>query len=559
MNCHPLLEDHFKPVISGNYYEKRLFWFELDRAQTKNLISLFSLSPVDASSSLPQNTARQNTLLNYLPTSDRRQLLDHAGAPVSQSGYSHSNHCDLDVKAKESREKELVQTKSTLSSTTTSNSQQPKKWSALFKSPMTSDTSKEAGDLKVQASGSNSSHSYQGNMEWDSLQVTPCLEDESQGFVAHPEDSAMGSYEEVQAGSESNWELGYHSDQQRTSFEALTIVDTSQESEHFKAVESNENMESNENLPCSDETNMGWGSSRGTSPLEGESRPSEASMDDIIKTSEGEVVCLETTCKQSYSFADNHENATVPTSVMDEEHSEDGYSSGALTVSEMKSSDINSVVAELVQEIKGLKAFQLEQDQKISSLEQELVKSKVEIQQLKNHFHLLESRPLSSVGHFQDAVINSCDEPCSKINDSILILGGFDGSSWLSALASYSPSQDTMKALKSMTSVCSYASAATLNGELFVFGGVHGDLRHDTVESYNPTSNKWFTRPPLNHKRGNLAGASLYGKIFALGGGNVGNGVECFSDVEMLDMNIGRWITTESMLQKVLCGHYLRN
>ncbi|KAL6561741.1 hypothetical protein OROMI_017342 [Orobanche minor] len=44
-----------------------------------------------------------------------------------------------------------------------------------------------------------------------------------------------------------------------------------------------------------------------------------------------------------------------------------------------------------------------------------------------------------------------------------------------------------------------------------------------------------------------MAGASLYETIFAMGGGN---GVECFSEVELLDLNIGSWMSTQSMLEK---------
>jgi len=55
-------------------------------------------------------------------------------------------------------------------------------------------------------------------------------------------------------------------------------------------------------------------------------------------------------------------------------------------------------------------------------------------------------------------------------------------------------------------------------------------------------------QPSLNAKKGSLAGAALGEKIFALGGGN---GQDCFSDVEMLDFDIGKWICTRSMLQKV--------
>lgn len=42
-------------------------------------------------------------------------------------------------------------------------------------------------------------------------------------------------------------------------------------------------------------------------------------------------------------------------------------------------------------------------------------------------------------------------------------------------------------------------------------------------------------------------------KIFAIGGGN---GIGCFSNVEMLDLIVGRWIYTRSMLQKVNVVHF---
>jgi len=68
------------------------------------------------------------------------------------------------------------------------------------------------------------------------------------------------------------------------------------------------------------------------------------------------------------------------------------------------------------------------------------------------------------------------------------------------------------------------------------------------VESYNPVHDNWTVCPSLNQKKGSLSGAALHGKIFAVGGGN---GVDCFSDVEMLDLDIGRWIPTRSMLKRV--------
>ncbi|XP_058207340.1 uncharacterized protein LOC131320613 isoform X1 [Rhododendron vialii] len=498
--CQPLKEDQYSPIIADNYYEPRLFWQELDRNQTKNLITLFSLSPVDVSTrhdiarhntrpSKKQNKAECNTLVRALPKSKTSPFI----ADVERNTVVASS----------------------------STSHQPKTWSSLFKHSTSTETFKEDEDSKTQPSDSTLAHSNLYNMECKSSSMMPCLEGESQNFEALQEDSAMWNEERIRAGSESGEEVSSSSFQEGTIFEAL-VNDTKQEGEHGDTVVLCEN------LPRSDGSDMGWDSACATPHMSGEIQPSDAYMcadvtKDVAKVDEEEV------SEHSYSSPDNHEEAS------DRVDSERGCSSEALAVADME-----SVVAKMIEEIVGLKDSQLKQVQKIGSLEKELVESKAEIQKLKNRCDLLESGLLPQIGHVQEAVIKTID-------DTILLVGGFDGCSWLSALDSYSPSQDTMKSLKPMTFPRLYASAATLDGELYVFGGVDAGTWHDTVESYNPTNDQWVSRPSLNQKKGNLAGASLYGKIYAIGGGN---GVECYAEVEMLDMNIGRWITTRSMLQK---------
>ncbi|GAV76895.1 Kelch_1 domain-containing protein/Dev_Cell_Death domain-containing protein [Cephalotus follicularis] len=182
------------------------------------------------------------------------------------------------------------------------------------------------------------------------------------------------------------------------------------------------------------------------------------------------------------------------------------------------------------------------------------VESETEIQRLKDRCMILESgsnlsieRADGVIESADEGVIESCDELHLDPTESIILVGGYDGESWLAALDSYFPTGDVIKSFRPMNAVRAYASVAKLNGELYVFGGGNGHLWYDTVESYNPTDDQWTLRPSLNEKKGSLAGATLNGKVFAIGGGN---GVKCFSDVEMLDLDVGRWITTRSMLQK---------
>lgn len=76
--------------------------------------------------------------------------------------------------------------------------------------------------------------------------------------------------------------------------------------------------------------------------------------------------------------------------------------------------------------------------------------------------------------------IDAFDELHLDPNESIYLIGGFDGESWLPSLNSYHPSQDMIKSLSPMSSVRSYSSAAQLNGELYVIGGGNGYVWYDT-------------------------------------------------------------------------------
>ncbi|XP_075111109.1 uncharacterized protein LOC107794575 isoform X3 [Nicotiana tabacum] len=195
-------------------------------------------------------------------------------------------------------------------------------------------------------------------------------------------------------------------------------------------------------------------------------------------------------------------------------------------------SELFAVVDKLMGEVEGLKRSKLEQDLKIMSLEQELVHSKLELRRLMNMHNRLEPEPLYSSTNFEESVV---------------IVGGYYGSSWLPSLDSYFPFHDRVETLSLMTFSRSRASSVKLNGEIFVLGEVYGDVWFNTVESYNPLRNQWIQQPSLKEKKGSLAGASLNDKIFAIGGGN---GAQCFSEVEMFDFNIGNWISARPMMKK---------
>lgn len=92
----------------------------------------------------------------------------------------------------------------------------------------------------------------------------------------------------------------------------------------------------------------------------------------------------------------------------------------------------------------------------------------------------LESGSDLSVQHVDVTMIESSNELQVDLDEVILLVGGYDGMQWLSALDVYSPTTDTLTSRRSMYSPRSYFSIAKLNGELYAFGGGNGSLWYDT-------------------------------------------------------------------------------
>jgi hypothetical protein len=67
----PMLESRYKTVLSKNYYDRHLFYFELDHAQTKALISLFKSLPPASFSRVPAVYSKQSNVMS-VPQSKRK-------------------------------------------------------------------------------------------------------------------------------------------------------------------------------------------------------------------------------------------------------------------------------------------------------------------------------------------------------------------------------------------------------------------------------------------------------------------------------------------------------
>jgi hypothetical protein len=197
--------------------------------------------------------------------------------------------------------------------------------------------------------------------------------------------------------------------------------------------------------------------------------------------------------------------------------------------------------------------------------------SGVKVQQLEYLIDELQFKFDSSLSHL-GSMCNNLAKP------SVFLIGGYNGVTWLSSLDCLTPDKDMLVGLTPMGNARSYASAVVLDGHIFAFGGGDGMSWYNTgimpyfmlpklvlykpglelqiftsllfwsVECYSLRNNEWTECPSLNRMKGSLAGITLKEKIYAIGGGN---GNETFSEVEVFDPYLGKWICSPSMLSSV--------
>ncbi|XP_041024850.1 uncharacterized protein LOC121265327 isoform X2 [Juglans microcarpa x Juglans regia] len=422
MHYQPLLENQFKPIIIDNYYSHTHFWFELDRAQTNRLMSLFA-SLVDAPSScLPHNSAKWRTIFQPLPR-------NNAGEEGEEL-----NPLALEIK-----------------------------------------------------------HSNPSSQKSDSTDVASSFDVDSPILEAQL-DAELAELDEIKVILTKLKELALCHEHQD-----LPVSGYMEDVAFMNGIQLED--KGFQGMPTGVEENK-------------EDNP-----------------------HSSFGVHEKNEENPHPPSYVEEKKGGNPHSS----------SECWSTITQLIREVQELKAFNAGQTQKFGVLEQKLVVAEMEIQRLKDHCAILEPLSNPSVAFVNEMIIDGLDEVHLDPNESIFLIGGYDGESWLSAVNLYDPSQDVIKSLRPMNSVRSFSSAAQLKGELYVFGGGNGNVWYDTVESYSPANDQWTLHTPLNQEKGSLAGATIDNKIFAIGGGN---GTKSFSDVEMLDLEIGRWISTRSMLQR---------
>ncbi|OMO78064.1 Kelch repeat type 1 [Corchorus olitorius] len=575
--CQPLLEDQYQPVIADNYYcEPKLFWFELDQAQTNKLISMFSSSPmtIRPGASLSKKTEKMNAQFKALPAPNSKQEHDPEDRSASQPGGSNMNLSStggstLDPSVRPSYSSVVRSVTSADAHTTESNvgrftSEDPtsrevkqpftcsiqnemvsndkqKKWSSLFKKEDTcSDVTKEGE--KFYSPAADSADLSDG--DWESLCLPHCWDEDTEVVKSsfHLED--CGKHGEG-ASLKPNHE-DFHSSMvtgpstsslHNCSLQTLPIARVGQDNGCFQLAASEVNLPLTENFHDALTSSC-------ISLLEEEKHHLEVPLQENALKLPGEDMLFKSDQRSSMLSFVPQDILPTHTQLKDTEVQFTNLPfSGAALTSKINSSSIESIVAKLLIEVEELRLSQFEQAQKINYLEQKLLESRSEIPQLNDQSgrqgigfttNCVEADDLAEKFYSAD----SCHYPA--FDAKICLVGGFDGCKWTPALDIYSSSEDLMRTWTSMSFLRSYASSAKFNNQLYILGGVvDGNLWYDTVESYDEESNQWTSHPPLQQKKGSFSVLSLEGRMFAFGGGN---GIECFSEVEMFDPNIGRLI-----------------
>lgn len=549
--CQFLLEDQYKKVLEKNYSEDQVhFQFELDRIQTSQLISLFECAPSNSSAILSFGSPVQRLMRKVVNNLDARNVDEYLKTPDTKSTPSKNTTMRSGFSAERpGRKLQWVSLTNGISDSGAKNEGHDTSLGleadsdeemGLNVSNMDPDPGASTTHLPVEKRPTevNSCHKEVTRLSG----VAPCLEEQKQISEIQTENGAN------EPDMDDIYSKLKHLALQRKGSDMM-------EPKKYTSVPCAVHLEDE----CSPAAPSASEKEKLNSLVDTPNTFLPSRIDHLRLENEHSFATTSENKKDNEKSVDNTKDASVPCG-MDNSHLEGEYDTEKFSTSGklIKSRDIQSVIYQLMGEMKEMKAFSIDQQRKTRALEKELSDSEFLLKHLQHRVTLLESHlespstasvQLSNGSCGNELMTESFDEPHMGVGEVIFVMGGYDGVTWLPTVDCYSPSRGIVKPAKPMNSVRSYASATVLNGLIYNIGGWNGYDNQwcDTAECYNPLTNEWISCPSLSERKGCLASASLHDKIYALGGGN---GTACFREVEMLDPALGRWIPIQSMQQK---------
>ncbi|PAN17455.1 hypothetical protein PAHAL_3G132900 [Panicum hallii] len=453
----PLLESQFKTLLGDNYYNHHRFYFELDHAQTRALISLFkSLDPANRNQ-VPAVSSKRNLAVSPLPTK-------------------------MKLPAVPDPKKVTENSKETNPFSVLSNRASPFNWADDVDSASNTDEKKSEDLLS----------------DCDDLDDN-LLQDQSVPHSNPDEVSQNSSDKTVDQGVElveCNHPVANPVNGERVTIDEPMLLNPLNDQNGAVDVDEIESEVHNSS------GGVGLQPERKTileklKELSFQRQQVAISSQDCVDSSSDQCVPDETQINANLScdpFDDTMEDKTSS----DECHGND---------------ELLQIITALTKRTEALEKKLIGSDQEILSLREVVKDSGRKVQQLEYLVDELQFKFDSSLSHL-GSICNTLAKP------SVFLIGGYNGVTWLSSLESFSPEKETLVGLTPMSSPRSYASAAALDGHIFAFGGGDGMSWYNTVECYSSRNNEWTECPSLNRKKGSLAGICLNEKIYAIGGGD---------------------------------------
>ncbi|KAL5724681.1 hypothetical protein ACHQM5_007908 [Ranunculus cassubicifolius] len=131
----------------------------------------------------------------------------------------------------------------------------------------------------------------------------------------------------------------------------------------------------------------------------------------------------------------------------------------------------------------------------------------------------------------------------ATFNGALFAVGGFDGVNYLNSGERFDPRAKSWEYLPSMHTRRGCHSLVALNEKLYAFGGYDGNRMVSSVEILDPRFGSWTNGVPMNDPRG-YAGAAVIGEsIYVIGG--IKTGPLCLDTVERYTEETG-WLVVNS-------------
>ncbi|GAU17154.1 hypothetical protein TSUD_177840 [Trifolium subterraneum] len=518
LHCRPLTEDKFKPVIAKNYYVHNHFWFELDHAQTNQLIALLkplAIAPAKSvqplayppvysapANSVPQNT-NQATVSRPLPWNDPSWKSKTFKMPESELEEHHSTRSSM--------------------------------ISGSNDSDLLDECFKPLDTLDTRSTDKEEAAQNEKDLVWMKLkELAVARENQNLSWDNNVTDTPY---------ADENWSEGKHSEELAVARENQNlswdnnVTDTPYADENWSEGKHSEDKEENPSSPLQKEESYSYPSEKeenSSSPFEhqfdiaqlvqeikalADFKATQAEKNNYLEKklieAELQIQLLKDRCALLESTRDipptNVEETVIsPTAELHLEAKDSVFLIGG--------SDGESLLAAM--------------DMYCTS--QNVIKS---------------LKPMNCHRSYASVV---------ELNGLIYVFGGGDDIVWFDSVESYNPISDNWTSCPSMNRKKGSLSGAALDGKIFAVGGGNGAESFSEVEMLDFDIGRWIPTRSMLDKRFALAAVELNGAIYATGGydGNyylkyaLGgfDGDTMVSSVEVFDPRLGKWMTEETSM-----------